>query len=59
MSKIKIAKGIIYGLLTALGGVAVVLGELDDSPGLGGIGLIMIGVFTYLNIKNSDTKIKS
>lgn len=59
MSKLKIVKGIIYGLITALGGVAVVLGELDDSPGLGGIGLIMIGVSIYLNIKNSDTEVNS
>lgn len=59
MSKLKIVKGIIYGLITALGGVAVILGELDDSPGLGGIGLIMIGVSIYLNIRNSDTEVNS
>lgn len=39
------------GLLSAIGGAFVVLGELDDSPGLGGIGLILIGLSIYLNIK--------
>jgi hypothetical protein len=37
--------------MPAIGGVLVVLGELDDSPGLGGIGLIMIGITVYINTK--------
>lgn len=44
-------KGIVSSLLSALGGVCVVLGELDDSPGLGGIGLILILISIYVNIK--------
>jgi hypothetical protein len=31
--------------------MALVLGEIDDSPGLGGIGLIIIGLSFYFNIK--------
>lgn len=29
-------------LVAAVGGAAVVLGEVDDSPGLGGIGLLLV-----------------
>lgn len=38
-------------LLSAIGGIAVVAGELDDSPGLSGLGLINIGIAIYLNFK--------
>lgn len=37
--------------MPAIGGVLVVLGELVDSPGLGGIGLILIGITVYINTK--------
>jgi hypothetical protein len=36
---------------SAAGGVALVLGEIDDSPGLGGIGLFLIAACMYLNSK--------
>jgi hypothetical protein len=49
----KIIKGIALSLLTLLGGYLMIAGELDDSPGLGGIGLILIISSTYFNIKNS------
>ena len=38
-------------LITIVGTLAVVFGEVDDSPGLGGIGLILIGGASYLNLK--------
>jgi hypothetical protein len=47
----KIAKSIFLSLLPAFGGVLMVFGELDDSPGLGGIGLILIGLSVYLNMR--------
>jgi hypothetical protein len=31
--------------------MALVLGEIDDAPGLGGIGLILIAGSMYLNSK--------
>jgi len=34
--------------VSAIGGALVVLGEIDDSPGLGGIGFILIGISFYL-----------
>lgn len=48
---IKIAKSLALTLTAVAGGMALVFGELDDSPGLGGIGLIIIGVSFYLNYK--------
>ncbi len=48
----KTLKGIATNLIAAIGGVCIPLGEIDDSPGLGGIGLILIGVSIYLNYKN-------
>ena len=50
---IKIVKSFVLSLAAALGGMALVIGERDDSPGLGGIGLIMIGISFYLNYKSS------
>lgn len=52
MNKIKIAKGMFYNLLSFISGMILVVGELDDSPGLGGIGLIVFGASLYLNAKN-------
>ncbi len=46
-----ILKALALSVLPALGGVCVVLGELDDSPGLGGIGLILIALTWYLNFR--------
>lgn len=40
-------------VLTIVGTLAMVSGEVDDSPGLGGIGLIIIGISFYLNYKNT------
>jgi hypothetical protein len=48
----KIVKSICLSLLPAFGGVLMVLGELDDSPGLGGIGLMFIGLSVYLNFRS-------
>jgi hypothetical protein len=50
MKKLKAA---ITNVTSAVGGIAIVLGELDDSPGLGGIGMIIIGVSIWLNVKNT------
>jgi hypothetical protein len=47
----KILKVMLTTLLSTIGGAFLVLGELDDSPGLGGIGLIFIGISIYLNLK--------
>ena len=47
----KILKVISPIALTAIGVLAVIGGELDDSPGLGGIGLILISISVYLNFK--------
>lgn len=50
-------KSLIPILLTVIGTLAVVGGEMDDSPGLGGIGIIIITIAFYLNIKFSKNKI--
>ncbi len=47
-------KAIGSSLLSAFGGICVVSGELDDSPGLGGIGLILIGLSMYMNLKKKN-----
>ena len=52
----KINKNIIYtffrSILTFIGGAFVVIGEIDDAPGLILIGFIFFFGTTYLNIKN-------
>ncbi len=48
----KLLKGIATNIVSAVGGVCIPLGEIDDSPGLGGIGLILIGISIYLNVRN-------
>jgi len=55
----KILKGISTNLVSAVGGVCIPLGEIDDSPGLGGIGLILIGISIYLNVKNIKEREKN
>lgn len=47
----KLFKFLVPCVLTILGTLMVVGGEIDDSPGLGGIGLIFIGISLYLNYK--------
>ena len=47
----RIIKSLAAVVVSAAGGVALVLGEIDDSPGLGGIGLILIAACMYLNSK--------
>jgi hypothetical protein len=44
-------KGLATNVVCVVGGMALVLGELDDSPGLGGIGLVLIIASMYLNSK--------
>jgi hypothetical protein len=38
-------------ILAVVGTLALIGGELDDSPGLGGIGLILIAISCYFNYK--------
>lgn len=53
MYKIKtILRGLLPIFLTIVGTLSLIGGEIDDSPGLGGIGLIVIGISSYLNVKN-------
>jgi len=47
----RILKSLAAVACSAAGGMALVLGEIDDSPGLGGIGLILIATCMYLNSK--------
>ena len=47
----RILKSLAAVVCSAAGGVALVLGEIDDSPGLGGIGLFLIASCMYLNSK--------
>ncbi len=48
---IKVLKGLATNVVCVVGGMALVLGEIDDAPGLGGIGLILIIASMYLNSK--------
>ncbi len=52
----KTLKAIATNIIAAIGGVAIPLGEFDDSPGLSGIGLILIGLSIWLNLKNLKDK---
>lgn len=47
----RLIKGISPIILTMFGILTVIGGELDDSPGLGGIGIISIIVASYFNYK--------
>lgn len=49
MKKIKV---ISISLLSFFGGMLLVLGEIDDSPGLGGIGMIIGLVSAFFHYKN-------
>ena len=46
-----VIKAFILTLAPAIGGVAIVAGDLDDAPGLSGLGFIIFGIAMYLNIK--------
>ncbi len=48
---LKVLKGLATNVVCVVGGIALVLGEIDDAPGLGGIGLILIVASMYLNCK--------
>ena len=52
----QILEGLLPIGLNTLGIFALIGGELDDSPGLGGIGLILIVFATYISIKNVKNK---
>jgi hypothetical protein len=54
--RLRILKSISAIVITIVGTLAVVFGEMDDSPGLGGIGLILIGGAMYLNAKLVNEK---
>ena len=54
--RLRILKSISAIVITIVGTLAVVFGEVDDSPGLGGIGLILIGGAMYLNAKLVNEK---
>lgn len=47
---------VVLTALSVLGGMGIVLGELDDSPGLGGIGLLLIAISLYVKLKLYDIK---
>ena len=49
--RLKILKSISSVVCSAVGGMAIVAGEVDDSPGLSGIGMIIIVAMIYLNTK--------
>ena len=48
---LKYLNGWATNIASAVGGMAIVFGEIDDAPGLGGIGIILIVVSMYLNYK--------
>lgn len=54
--RVRILKSISAIVVTVVGTLAVVFGEMDDSPGLGGIGLILIWGAMYLNAKLVNEK---
>jgi hypothetical protein len=49
--RFRMIMGLLTNIVCVLGGMALVLGEIDDSPGLGGIGLIAIAGSMYYNSK--------
>ncbi len=49
--RFRMVKGLATNVVCVVGGIALVLGEIDDSPGLGGIGLLLIVSSMYLNSK--------
>ena len=49
--RLRVLKSMAAIVVMVVGTLAVVFGEVDDSPGLGGIGLILIALAMYLNVK--------
>lgn len=49
--RFRMLMGLLTNIVCVLGGMALVLGEMDDAPGLGGIGLIAIAGGMYYNSK--------
>jgi hypothetical protein len=49
--RFRMVMGLLTNVVCVLGGMMLVLGEIDDSPGLGGIGLIVIAGSMYYNSK--------
>jgi hypothetical protein len=49
--RFRMVKGLAASVVTIVGTLAVVFGEVDDSPGLGGIGILLIIGSMYLNSK--------
>ncbi len=49
--RFRMVKGLATNVVCVVGGIALVLGEIDDAPGLSGIGLILIVASMYLNSK--------
>jgi hypothetical protein len=49
--RFRMVKGLLTNVMCVFGGMALVLGEIDDAPGLGGIGLIFIVGSMYINSK--------
>jgi hypothetical protein len=49
--RFRMVKGLATNVVCVVGGIALVLGEIDDAPGLGGIGLIIIVGSMFLNSK--------
>ncbi len=50
-NRLRMLKGLATNIVCVVGGMTLVLGEIDDAPGLGGIGIILIVVSMYLNSK--------
>ncbi len=50
---IKLLKALLPIGLSVLGTLVVIGGEIDDSPGLGGIGLILITISYYIILKHT------
>jgi hypothetical protein len=49
--RFRMVKGLAANLVCVISGMVLVLGEIDDAPGLGGIGLILIISSMYLSSK--------
>lgn len=49
--RLKVLKGLASIVCSMIGTFCIIFGEIDDAPGLGGIGLILIAASIYLNSK--------
>jgi hypothetical protein len=49
--RFRMIKGLAAIVVTIVGTLALAFGEMDDSPGLGGIGILLIVSSMYLNCK--------